>query len=135
MFFELCSPSQLRQRFAMEWTPDSAISLPHGVGLATATVYPHGVILSTFLNSLSLVVAVRYIVVLVAGFIAGNHTADAVRAWREWHSWAGQDPSGAEAYRTFFLVSTSVAVLSLSIAGLVWWLLRPRTGSQGAGLG
>jgi hypothetical protein len=66
-----------------------------------------------------------------AGFFAGNHTVDAVRAWQEWHSWAGKDPSGAEAYRSFFLVSTTVALLSLSIAALIWWLLRPRSGSQG----
>jgi len=74
--------------------------------------------------------SVRYLVVLVTGFIAGSRTVEAVRSWQEWHSWAVQDPSGAEAYRTFFLVNLVVALLSLSIAGLVWWLLRPsgRTG-------
>jgi hypothetical protein len=71
------------------------------------------------------VTVVRYTVVVVAGFIAGNRTVDAARAWQDWHSWAAMDPTGAEAYRTFFLVSTTVALLSLSIAGLVWWLLRP----------
>ena len=87
--------------------------------------------MSTFLKGLNLVLALRYIVVLGAGFIAGNYTVGAVRAWQEWPSWAGKDPSGAEAYRTFFLVSTTVALLSLSIAGLIWWLLRPRSGSHG----
>jgi hypothetical protein len=73
---------------------------------------------------------IRYLVVLVTGFIAGSRTVEAVRSWQEWHSWAAQDPSGSEAYRTFFLVNSAVALISLSIAGLVWWLLRPssRTG-------
>ena len=70
--------------------------------------------------------AVRYVVVLLTGFIAGSRSVDAVRSWQEWHTWAARDPSGAEAYRTFFLVNLSVALLSLSIAGLVWWLLRPK---------
>jgi hypothetical protein len=74
--------------------------------------------------------AIRYVVVLVTGFIAGSRTVDAARSWQEWHNWAAQDPSGADAYRTFFLVNTAVALLSLSIAGLVWWLLKPgRSGS------
>ena len=68
---------------------------------------------------------VRYLVVLITGFIAGSRTIDAAQSWQEWHSWATRDPSGAEAYRTFFLVNTAVALLSLSIAGLVWWLLKP----------
>jgi hypothetical protein len=67
----------------------------------------------------------RYLVVLVTGFIAGSRTIDAARSWREWHTWAAQDPSGADAYRTFFLMSSTIALVSLLIAGLVWWLLRP----------
>jgi hypothetical protein len=69
---------------------------------------------------------IRYLVVLVTGFIAGSRSVDAARSWQEWHSWVAQDPSGAQAYRTFFLVNLAVALLSLSIAGLVWWLLRPQ---------
>ena len=74
---------------------------------------------------------IRYLVVLVTGFIAGSRTVEAVRSWQEWHNWAAQDPSGAQAYRTFFQVNLAVALISLAIAGLVWWLLRPgsRTGS------
>jgi hypothetical protein len=75
--------------------------------------------------------ALRYTVVLVTGFLAGSRTVEAARSWQEWHTWAAQDPSGAEAYRTFFLVNTAVALLSLSIAGLVWWLLRPTSGRTG----
>ena len=73
---------------------------------------------------------IRYLVVLITGFIAGSRAVEAVRSWREWHTWAAQDPSGADAYRSFFLVNTAVALLSLAIAGLVWWLLKP-SGSKG----
>lgn len=76
-------------------------------------------------NQRDLVQTVRYLVVLVTGFIAGNRMVDAARSWQQWHAWARQDPSGADAYRSFFLENTAVALLSLVIAGLVWWLLRP----------
>jgi hypothetical protein len=75
---------------------------------------------------------IRYLVVLITGFIAGSRTIDAARAWQEWHAWTARDPSGADAYRTFFLVNLAVALLSLSIAGLVWWLLKPRTSGSAA---
>jgi hypothetical protein len=68
---------------------------------------------------------VRYLIVLVTGFIAGSRTVDAIRSGREWLAWAGRDPSGADAYRTFFIMNTAIALVSLVIAGLVWWLLRP----------
>jgi hypothetical protein len=69
----------------------------------------------------------RYIVVLVTGFIAGNRAVDAIRSWQEWHSWAARDPSGADAYKSFFITNAAAAALSLAIAVLVWWLLRPRS--------
>jgi hypothetical protein len=70
---------------------------------------------------------VRYIVVLITGFVAGSRVVDAIRSWQEWHNWSVEDPSAAEAYKTFFIVNASAAVLSLAIAGLVWFLLRPRS--------
>jgi hypothetical protein len=70
---------------------------------------------------------IRYMVVLVTGFIGGSHVVDAIRSWQEWHIWAARDPSGAEAYKTFFMANAVTAALSLAIAGLVWWLLRPRS--------
>jgi ABC-type uncharacterized transport system permease subunit len=70
---------------------------------------------------------VRYLIVLITAFIAGGRTVDAVRAWRNWHTWVLRDPSAAEGYRTFFRVDATVAAVSLIIAGLVWWLLRPTT--------
>jgi hypothetical protein len=73
---------------------------------------------------------VRYLIVLITGFIAGSRTVDALRSWREWHSWMVRDPSGADAYRTFFMVDVAVALVSLLIAGLVWWLLRPQAGRK-----
>jgi ABC-type sulfate transport system permease component len=68
---------------------------------------------------------IRYLVVLVTGFIAGSRAVDAAQSWREWRNWAATDPSQAEAYRTFFLTNAATATLSLVIAALVWWLLRP----------
>ena len=70
---------------------------------------------------------IRYVVVFVTGFIAGNRAIDAIRSWQEWHSWAARDPSGADAYKTFFMTNALAAAVSLAIAGLVWWLLRPRS--------
>jgi hypothetical protein len=51
---------------------------------------------------------------------------EAIRSWREWHIWATRDPSGAAAYKTFFMINAATAALSLALAVLVWWLLRPR---------
>lgn len=72
----------------------------------------------------------RYAVVLLTGFIAGGRTVDALQAWREWHRLAASDPSAAEGYRTFCLVDSAAAAVSLTLAALVWWLLRPRPGSR-----
>lgn len=68
--------------------------------------------------------AATYVAVLLGGFIAGGRIVSATHAWREWHTWNELDPSGADAYRTFFLVDLGVAALTVAIAGLVWWLLR-----------
>jgi hypothetical protein len=73
------------------------------------------------------VAIVRYVVVLLTGFIAGGRTVDAVHAWREWHRVSASDTAAAAAYRTFCLVDSAAAVVSLTIAALVWWLLRDRT--------
>jgi hypothetical protein len=68
----------------------------------------------------------RYLAVLLAGFIAGGRIVSAIHAWREWHAWVVRDPSGSDAYRTFFMVDLAVVALALTIGGLVWWLLRAR---------
>ena len=86
---------------------------------------PSGVTVVKLFVGFGTVQTIRYAVVLLTGFIAGSRTVDAARSWQEWHAWSLQDPSGADAYRTFFLVNMAVALLSLCIAGLVWWLLRP----------
>jgi hypothetical protein len=70
---------------------------------------------------------IRYIVVLVTGFVAGSRVVDAIRSWQEWHNWSAQDRSAAEAYKTFFMVNAGAAGVSLAIAVLVWFLLRPRS--------
>jgi hypothetical protein len=69
---------------------------------------------------------IRYAVVLLTGFIAGGRSVDAVRAWNEWQNWKVRDPSGADLYRTSFLMDMASALVSLAIAALVWWLLRPK---------
>jgi hypothetical protein len=74
--------------------------------------------------------AVRYLVVLAAGFVAGSRVVDAVRSWQEWHQWMSRDPATAGEYRNFFMVSATVSGLSLAIAILVWWLLRPAADSR-----
>jgi hypothetical protein len=106
-------------------------------GLATGTKLPLTLEMSTIVFGRRLTVGprprggklqnLRYLVVLVTGFIAGSRVIDAIRSWQEWHLWLERDPSGADAYRTFFLVNVATAALSLAIAVLVWWLLRPRT--------
>jgi hypothetical protein len=68
---------------------------------------------------------VRYLVVLLTGFLAGSRAVDAVQSWKEWHGQRATDPSSADASYTFFLVDLATAALSLIIAVLVWWLLRP----------
>ena len=68
----------------------------------------------------------RYLAVLFGGFVVGGRIVSAINAWGEWHTWAGRDPSGADAYRTFFMVDLAVIGLTVALAGLMWWLLRPR---------
>jgi hypothetical protein len=72
------------------------------------------------------VVTLRYALVLIGGLLAGERSVEALRAWQEWHNWVGRDPSGADAYRTFFLVNATAALLSIGLAALLWHLLRPR---------
>jgi hypothetical protein len=72
------------------------------------------------------VAALRYALVLIAGMLAGNRVVEAIRAWQEWHSWLASDASASEAYRTFFLVNATAALLCMGLAALLWHLLRPR---------
>jgi hypothetical protein len=108
----------------MEWTPGSAISLPRD-RLATRTTYPRGVALSTASMSDRSRLLLRSVVALLGGAIAGSRIIDAIRAWHEWRSWLARDQSGAEAYRGFFFVSSAIAILSICLAALLWYLLRP----------
>jgi hypothetical protein len=75
----------------------------------------------------------RYGLVLVAGIIAGGRTVSAIQAWQQWRIWRERDPSGADAYRTFAEVDIAIAVLSLGVAVLIWWLLRPQSGNAPGG--
>jgi hypothetical protein len=69
---------------------------------------------------------VRYLAVLIGGILAGERVVEAARAWHEWQNWAGKDTAGANAYRSFFMLNTAAALVSLGLAALLWHLLRPR---------
>ena len=66
----------------------------------------------------------RYAVVFLAGALAGVKVVSAAQAWQEYVSWRERDPSGAAAYLTFAQVDVAIAAVAISLAGLVWWLLR-----------
>jgi hypothetical protein len=74
---------------------------------------------------------VRYTVALLGGVIAGSRAVSAVQSWQRYREWGSRDPSAADAYLTFAANDLIVVVLSVSLAALVWWLLRPKpsTGS------
>jgi hypothetical protein len=72
---------------------------------------------------------VRYGVALLAGIIAGSRGVSAVQSWQQYRMLHEGDPSGADAYLTFAQVDAAIAVVSLCLAGLLWWLLgngKPR---------
>jgi hypothetical protein len=57
----------------------------------------------------------------------------AAQAWRDWHRWAVSDPSAADLYRTEFWVELTIALLTVAVVGLVYWLLRPGPATRHAG--
>ena len=57
----------------------------------------------------------------------------AAQAWRDWHRWAVSDPSAADLYRTDFWVELTIALLTVAVVGLVYWLLRPGTATRHTG--
>jgi hypothetical protein len=71
----------------------------------------------------------RHGIVLVGGFVAGSRGISAIAAWRAWHDLAASDPSGAELYQTTAMLDLGIVAVSLALAGLGWWLLRPPKGS------
>jgi hypothetical protein len=70
----------------------------------------------------------RYSLALLGGIIAGVAAVSAVEAWQQYRIWKGRDPSAAAAYLSFASNNSAVVVLSLALAGLLWWLLRPGAG-------
>ena len=73
----------------------------------------------------------RSLVVLVTGFLAGSRLVAAGMSWKAWQAYKA-DAGAADALYHTFLADLAMAVLSLAIAGLVAWLLRPaaRRGSS-----
>ena len=68
----------------------------------------------------------RYATVVLAGIVAGSKTVSAFQGWQQYRLWRLRDPSGADASLTFAQLELAMAGLSLTIAALVWWLLRPK---------
>ena len=66
---------------------------------------------------------VRYGVALLAGVIAGGRGVGAMQSWQQYRALKARDPSAADAYLTFVQVDAAIAVVSLCLAGLLWWLL------------
>lgn len=67
----------------------------------------------------------RFVVAFAAGAVVSDRLIAAGRAWRLWHRWIRQDPSGADLYRTNFWILSCEAALTMAMAGVVFWLLRP----------
>jgi hypothetical protein len=67
---------------------------------------------------------VRFAVVLLAGALAGVRIVSAAQAWQQYLSWRERDPSGAAAYLTFAEIDVAIVVVAITLAGLIWWLLR-----------
>jgi hypothetical protein len=88
--------------------------------------------LSTWVKAGPPLQAIRYLVVLIGGVVAGGRVAEAIIAWQEWRRWMLTDPTGAEAYRNFLVGNAMAAILSVCLAALVWHLLRPKQGSAGS---
>ena len=72
---------------------------------------------------------VRLAFVFAGGFFVGGRLIDAGRAWRLWQQTVATDPSAADLYRTTVWLDLSSAAVVAAIVGLVYWLLRPRSGA------
>jgi ABC-type Fe3+ transport system permease subunit len=66
----------------------------------------------------------RSLVVLVTGFLAGSRLVAVGISWKAWRAYKADSRAADALYHTF-LSDLTIAVLSLVIAGLVAWLLRP----------
>lgn len=82
------------------------------------------------MSTRTLAQAARYVTVFLGGFIAGDRIVSAAQAWKQWRTWAGRDPLEADVYRTEFLVDTAIVALAITIAVLIWGLLRPRRAEE-----
>ena len=73
---------------------------------------------------------VRSGVVLAGGFVAGDTVVGAFQALRHAREVAATDPSGADLYRTTAELDAGIALASVCLAALVWWLLRDPPGPR-----
>ena len=68
---------------------------------------------------------IRYLLVLLGGFLGGGRLVAAVHAWREWHAWETSDPSLADFFRTEFWLQLTFAGITLAATFVVFRILRP----------
>ena len=73
----------------------------------------------------------RYSIALLGGIIAGVGAVTAIESWQHYRIWTGRDASTADAYLSFAATNLAVVVISLALAWLVWWLLRPGSPPRG----
>ena len=73
----------------------------------------------------SLKYIVRSCVALLAGMTAGGRAVGAVQSLEQYYAMRMTDPSRAEPYLAVATYDLSIVALSVTLAGLVWWLLRP----------
>ena len=72
---------------------------------------------------------VRYAVVLLGAFLAGNRLVSARNEWVMWHRPdIMNDPSAMELYQSGFWIDIASAVAACAVAGMWFWYLgrRPR---------
>jgi hypothetical protein len=87
--------------------------------------FPHHTVNGVSIDGWSLKNIVRSCVALLAGIIAGGRAVSAVRSLEQYHAMRMAEPSQAEPYLTLAAYDLGILVLSVTLAGLVWWLLRP----------
>jgi len=68
---------------------------------------------------------VRSCVVLLTGIIAGGRAISAVKSLEQYQAMRMTEPSRAEPYLSAAAHDLGIVALSVTLAGLVWWLLRP----------
>jgi len=70
--------------------------------------------------------AVRWGLLLAGLVTAGMRLPELHRFWTQWRTLAGEDTSAAEAYRAYFLAEAAITAFVLTVAAVLFYVLRPR---------